>query len=182
MMPIRTLIAILLAAPFGIFLAHAVTYRSARGAGRNPSAHSSAFMAIMLWFAATLAVCGVVVFRADGSALSKICAIVYVAVTYVALAILYLDAVNIAETSLHMHVLLEVMWTDRPSLAGLVERYSAERMIATRLERLVSLGQIRAADDRYYLANTSTLRLNRVIDWWRTVLGLPTSPEQVHAS
>jgi hypothetical protein len=122
------------------------------------------------------------VLRADAPALSKVCAMAYVGATYVALAILYVDAVNIAETSLHMHVLLEVMWTDRASLAGLVERYSAERMIATRLERLVSLGQVRVVNDRYYVANTSALRLNRLIDLWRTVLGLPTSPQQVHAS
>lgn len=179
-MPVRSLLLILLAAPFGIFASHAVTFRLAAAAGRKPTAHSSAFMAILVWLVVTLAGTGSVVFPQDVAASAKVCALAYVLATYLALAILYVDAVNIAETSLHMHVLLEVMWSARPSLARLLERYSVDRMIATRLERLTSLGQVRVVGDRYYLANASTLRLNRLIDVWRTVLGLPTSPEEVH--
>jgi hypothetical protein len=181
-MPIRGLLAILVIAPLGMFAAHAAAFRLLTAAGRRPSAHGSAFVAIVSWFVVTLAAAGTVVYTANAQTVPKVCAVGYVVATYTALSILYVDAVNIAETSLHMHVLLEVLWNDRPSLAQLIERYSAERMIATRLERLTSLGQVRAVDNRYYLANASTLRLNRIIDLWRTVLGLPTAPDQVHVS
>jgi len=181
-MPIRSLLLILVAAPAGMFAVHALTFRVAAAAGRKPTAHSSAFTAIVIWLGVTLAAAGGLLVAHDAAPLDKICGIIYVFATYGALAILYVDAVNIAETSLHMHVLLEVLWSPRPSLARLIERYSAERMIATRLERLTSLGQVRRVGDRYYLTNASTLRLNRMINVWRTVLGLPTSPEQVHIS
>ena len=43
-------------------------------------------------------------------------------------AVLYLDIVNIAETSLHMHLLLEVAWNDRLSLFG---GFGYDRVLAT---------------------------------------------------
>jgi hypothetical protein len=49
-------------------------------------------------------------------------------------------------------------------------------MMAARLERLTSLGQIRTADGRCYVANRSTLYLAGCIDAWRVVIGLPTVP------
>lgn len=180
-MPVRTLLGLLIAVPPGIFVSHAVTYRASRALDRRPTAHSSALAAIVAWFAVTVAIAAATVWPADAAPLSKACALAYVVATYGALAILYLDAVNIAETSLHMHVLLEVTWSRHPSLARLLERYSAERMIGERLERLMALGQIRLSNGRYHLVNRSTLRLNRAIDFWRTVLGLPTSLDQVHA-
>jgi hypothetical protein len=181
-MPVLPILLILAAVPFGIFASHAVTYRIARAADRRPTAHSSALTAIVAWFVVTVAIAAILVSTAQAPLASKACAIAYVVATYGALAILYVDAVNIAETSLHMHVLLEVRWSSRPSLARLVERYSAERMIAERLDRLTSIGQVRSSNGRYYLANRSTLRLNRVIDAWRAVLGLPTSPEHARVS
>ena len=81
-----------------------------------------------------------------------------------------------AETSLHMHLLLEIAWGDRPSLRDLIFRYSPERMVAERLDRLVAMGQVRIVDGRYVVGDRSALRLARMIDVWRRVLGLPTSP------
>jgi hypothetical protein len=95
---------------------------------------------------------------------------------YGALGILYIDVVNIAETSLHMHLLLELAWSGGVPVVVLLERYSADRMMAARLARLTSLGQIRTADGRCYIANRSTLYLAGWIDAWRVVLGLPTVP------
>jgi hypothetical protein len=188
--PVGTIVALLMAVPVGILGCHAVVYRVARAScrkpsgrtGRRPTAHTSALGAIALWFVVTMTSAIVVVWHATGAPASMICSIAYVAATYVVLAILYIDVVNIAETSLHMHLLLEVMWSEEPSLTWLVERYGAERMIGERLERLTALGQVRAAGGRFYLANRSTLRLNRLIDFWRAVLGLPTSSAQVDNS
>jgi len=84
--------------------------------------------------------------------------------------------VNIAETSLHMHLLLELRWGGGADLAELLDRYSADRMIAARLERLAAIGQISIVDGRCALGDRSALRLARAIDLWRTMLGLPTRP------
>jgi len=63
---------------------------------------------------------------------------------YSALAILYIDVVNIAETSLHMHCFSN--WHGAVECDGRsAPTIHADRMIAARIERLTSLGQIRIA-------------------------------------
>jgi len=86
--------------------------------------------------------------------------------------------VNIAETSLHMHLLLELAWSGGVPVADLLERYSADRMIAARLERLTSIGQVRITDGRCHIASRSSVYLASGLDAWRVVLGLPTSPPE----
>jgi hypothetical protein len=180
-MPI--LVAALAASPAGMFACHVTAYRAMRAAGKRPTAHTSAIAAIGMWLAVLLAGGLAFAWRAGMSdPLSVVCELGYVTAVYLALAILYLDVVNIAETSLHMHLLLEIAWGDRPSLAGLIERYSADRMIAERLNRLTALGQVRFVDGRYYLGDRSALRLAKCIDAWRMVLGLPTSPDEAMAA
>jgi hypothetical protein len=180
--PIVSIVIVLLASPLGMFVCHMLIYRLLRARGRRPTAHTSAFAAV--------AVCGLVLLAAVGAltwsalttlSMTVVCLFAYVLAVYGALAVLYIDIVNIAETSLHMHLLLEVAWTERPSLDRLVERYSPGRMVEERLDRLTALGQVRLVDGRYHLANRSALRLSQAIDLWRTVLGLPTSPQAAGA-
>ena len=160
-----------------MFTGHVLAFRLARAAGRRPTAHTSAIAGIAACLVATLAsVTWFVWPAAGGHPLEVLCAFTYAIAVFVALAILYLDVVNIAETSLHMHLLLEIAWGDRPSLQNLILRYSAERMVTERLDRLVALGQVRAVGGRYVVGDRSALRLASVIDLWRTVLGLPTTP------
>ena len=162
------LLVLLLASPLLMFVAHAIAYRVLDRAGTKPTAHSSAVVAIGGAFLGVAAAA----WYLDVSA----CGYVYFGAVYAGMAILYVDVVNIAETSLHMHLLLELAWTGGMNLADLLDRYSAEKMIAARLERLESIGQIRVVEGRCYLANRSTLHFSNVLDLWRTVLGLPTTP------
>jgi hypothetical protein len=176
--PPFTVLILLVASPLGMVLCHMIAHRLFRGAGRRPTAHTSAF--------AALAACGVALLTAIGAATGAalfaswpdaVCLLAYVLAAYGALAVLYIDVVNIAETSLHMHLLLEIAWTEQPSLARLVARYSPERMVDERLGRLTALGQIRLIDGRYHLADRSALRIAHAVDAWRGVLGMPTSPD-----
>lgn len=178
-MPIRSLLAVLVLSPIGMFLCHALVHRLSRFTGRRATAHTSAATALAIWLVVVLGLVSYLVAPfAARDPLATVCAGAYVLLVYGALAVLYLDVVNIAETSLHMHLLLEIAWSRRPSLEGLMARYSADRMIAARLDRLTAMGQVRQAEGRYHLADRSTLRLAACIDLWRKVLGLPTSPEQ----
>src|SRR5258708_6533895 len=124
-----------------MFACHILAFRLLRAAGRHPTAHTSAIAGIAACLVATLAVVTSLVRPAEvGHLLEMLCTGAYTIAVFIALAILYLDVVNIAETSLHMHLLLEIAWGDRPSLQNLIFRYSAERMVAERLDRLVALG------------------------------------------
>jgi hypothetical protein len=178
-MTLGSLIIVLGSAPVGMLVAHMAAFRLLRAIGRRPTAHTSAIIGIAACLVGVLAVIGRLIWPlAAADLLSTACLLVYVVAVYGALSVLYLDVVNIAETSLHMHLLLEIAWGDRPSLARLIERYSPERMVSERLARLTALGQVRYVDGRYYLADRSALRIARCIDAWRLVLGLPMSPDE----
>jgi hypothetical protein len=182
MSPLASLLAVLAVSPILVFIAHAIAYRALDRTGAKPTAHSSAMLALIGAFIPVgVATWRLGFFDPGQGAAAALCAVVYVMAVYGALGILYLDVVNIAETSLHMHLLLELAWGGAVPLADLLERYSADRMIAARLERLTSLGQLRIVDGRCHVANRSTLYLAGAIDAWRTVLGLPTSPPGVPA-
>src|SRR5262245_42381972 len=171
------LLLLLIVSPLIMFVAHAIAFRTLNRAGVGATAHSSAFIALLVAF---LPVCGMAwrfgVFDSTQDITASLCAFAYMTVVYGALAILYVDVVNIAETSLHMHLLLELEWNRATPIADLLERYSADRMIAARLERLTALGQVRVAGGRCYVGNRSTLYLAGAVDAWRIVLGLPTTP------
>jgi hypothetical protein len=163
-----------------MFAAHAIVFRALDRAGSRPSAHSSALIALAGTFVAVCAVAWRLgVFEPGRGLPVALCTVGYLAVVYGALGILYVDVVNIAETSLHMHLLLELAWSGGVPVADLLERYSADRMIAARLERLTSLGQVRITDGRCHLANRSSLYLASSLDAWRIVIGLPTTPPEV---
>ena len=173
------LVLLLVASPAGIFAGHAIAFRALRAAGRRPNAHASALAGIALCFVA-LVVTAVVLTWTDltASLLTATSAGIYLVATYGALSVLYLDIVNIAETSLHMHLLLEIAWNDRLSLERLIDKYSPAHMVNTRLDRLTALGQVRRDGDRYFLDDRSALRLAAAVDLGRGVLGMPTSPMQ----
>ncbi len=174
-----TLALLLVLSPAGIFVGHVLAYRTLRAADRHPTAHTSAIAGIALCFVALLVVAGLSVASLVGRSITTAAfALVYVAVTYAALSILYLDVVNIAETSLHMHLLLEIAWDDRLQLDALVDKYNPAHMVGERLERLTALGQVRRDGDRSVLGDRSALRLAKTMDVWRRVIGLPTSPDE----
>lgn len=177
MTALATLLVLLVASPLVVLVLHVVAHRALDRPHRKVSAHSSAFAAIGIGFVVVLASAWALGVFTQGSALETVLTLAYICAVYGALSVLYIDVVNVAETSLHMHLLLQIAWAGRVEMAALLERYSAARMIASRLHRLASIGQLRVADGRCYLANRSTLRFNAVLDVWRRILGLPTDPD-----
>jgi hypothetical protein len=173
------LVVLLLVSPAVMFLGHVVAYRMMRAAGQRPTAHTSAFAGIALSLAAVIVI-GAAWTWTDVTASAEIAieSAIYVVATFGALSVLYVDIVNIAETSLHMHLLLEVAWNDRLSLDRLIDKYNPAHMVGERLERLTAMGQVRREGDRYYLGdNRTALLIATCVDAWRRVLGMPTSPE-----
>ena len=168
------LLASLALAPVVILLLHMVIHRGCRLIGRPLMPHASAVLAI----AGGQAAVAVVLLRTRrgwaGEPFGWGGALVYELVVYAALAILYLDVVNIAETSLHVHIVLEIAWAGRVPVDALAARYGGSHMVDARLDRLMGLGQIGVDGERYVLRNRKLLVVARVLDAWRRLLGLPT--------
>jgi hypothetical protein len=177
MTPVARIAVLLVSSPAGMFAGHVIAYRGLRSAGRRPNAHTSAFAGIAICFVALVLAAAALTWEAvSGSFATAAAFAIYIAGTYGALSVLYLDIVNIAETSLHMHLLLEVAWNDRQPLERLIDKYSPAHMIGERLDRLTAMGQVRRDGDCYVLGDRSALGLGKAVDLWRRVLGMPTSP------
>jgi len=176
--PVALVVLLLLLSFPGMFVGHVIAYRALRAAGRQPTAHTSAFAGIALTFAVLVVTAAVLLWKYVLSLAAFAAFGIYIVATYGALAVFYVDLVNIAETSLHMHLLLEVSWNDRLSLARLIDKYSPSHMIGARLDRLTAMAQVRREGDKYFLgSNRSALTIAKAVDAWRTVLGMPTSPD-----
>src|SRR5216117_1764506 len=81
------LLVLLVSAPLLMFVAHAVAFRLLDRTGARPTAHSSAFIALL---AALVPVC-MIAWRLE----VPLCGFGYLAVVYAALGVLYIDIVNI---------------------------------------------------------------------------------------
>src|SRR6266540_854551 len=160
----KTLLLATLCIPGLMFVCHIVAYRLLTAAGRRPTAHTSAMAGMPLSVAAVHVVVVLAAWQHGLLLWDVVAQLIYVACAGAAFAILYLDAVNIAETSLHMHLLLRVTWGERRSLQRLIEQYSADHIVEERLQRLTALGQVRHESERYYLRDQSVLRLATVMD------------------
>lgn len=170
-----------LALPVAMFAGHVVSYRAMRAAGRRPTAHASALVGILVSMVTAAALVGIAGWSAGAPASLVIAQLAYLAGASAAMAILYLDVVNIAETSLHMHMLLRVAWGETTSLPALIEQYSPEHMVEERLQRLTGLGQVRREGDGFFVRDHSVLRIAAGLDIWKRVLKLPTSPDEAGA-
>lgn len=178
MTPLAMILLLLIGSPVVIFVFHAIAHRALDAANRRPTAHASALLAILATLVGLLGGTWWLGVPSGSSFGDLLCAFAYVTAVFAGLAVLYVDVVNVAETSLHMHLLLELAWSGGIPIAELQDRYSADRMIATRLERLAGIGQLRVTDGRCYIVDKSALRFNACIDVWRMVLGMPTSPSE----
>lgn len=175
MPPLATLLLALVLAPAGILILHAVMHRLLTRGGRHVTGHATAMRAIVLGFVMTLgAAVALGVLRWRGNLIEAAATILYIGLTYGAMSLLYVNAINIAETSLHTRTLLEILWAGSLPADELYAKYNADHMVRARVDRLASLGQIRAESSRYFLARRSLLHFAETVDRWRHVLGVPS--------
>ena len=170
------LLAMLIAAPVGMLVLHSGLHRLLIRNGTRLSGHASGVRAIALGFPVVVALAtGIGALSWDSNALvDLISGLAYVALVYGAMALLYVNVINVAETSLHMHTLLEIKWAGKLSADTLYAKYNADHMVRERLNRLASLGQLRLVDDRYLLASRWLLWFAKSVEWWRRAINLPT--------
>ena len=171
---LTVLLAFLLLTPLGLLFLHILVHRLFAIRGRRLTGHASGIRAIAVGagvIAVVAAWTGVVTW--DNGLAEFVSAAVYVGLVYSAMALLYIDAINIAETSLTTHTLLEIAWAGTLSDRELFSHYHADDMVRARMGRMISLGQIRVEGDRHFLAASWLLRFAQAVALWRRVIGLP---------
>jgi hypothetical protein len=170
---------IVILAPVGLFVLHAIVSRLVRyGAHGSVAAQTVTVGSIALGNLPLAFVTWELVLKhSTGGLFDALCGFAYVLATYNACCFCYLNVLNVSETSLHVNILMRLLTGGGMKLDDLGKIYGVREMINARIDRMTSLGQLLERDGRYYLNNTTLVRVGRVINAWRRVLRLPLTPE-----
>lgn len=101
---------------------------------------------------------------------------IYSLVVYNALAYSYFHIFNMGETSRRIRILSEIYTSRQLKVSEIAFAYSANNMLDLRLERLLSMNQIKRSGDRYMLDNRLLYYAARVVETWGRLLGFPSLP------
>jgi hypothetical protein len=169
---------IVVSAPFCICLAHAAVSRAVRAFGVSVAPQLIVLSVVLIgnipvawaaweWVLRDLA-------RSPGEV---ICGLCYVLITYNGFGFCYFHVLNASETSLSVHIIMELLVEGEFAPDELERRYSATHMIATRIERMITLGQLKDKDGYFVSSNHTLVIAGKLMNMWRTALGLPVTPE-----
>jgi hypothetical protein len=98
-------------------------------------------------------------------------AMIYVLITYNALAYSYYHLLNMSETGRRIRILHELNLTGRLRYDELARRYGAEDMLDVRLERLVNMNQVTKHNGRYLLKSSVLYQIGILVLSWGFFLG-----------
>jgi len=101
-----------------------------------------------------------------------------VLIAYNGFGFCYFHVLNASETSLSVHIIMELLVEGKFTSGELTRRYSATQMIATRIERMITLGQLREKDGYFVSSNSTLVIAGKLMNLCRTTLGMPLIPEQ----
>lgn len=98
--------------------------------------------------------------------------IIYFLIIYSSLAYCYFHVFNMSETARRIRILNEIYKARGLKISELKSFYNANAMLSNRLERLISLRQIRMSGEKYVIGSHLLYYTARVINLWGRVLGL----------
>ena len=98
-------------------------------------------------------------------------AMIYVFITYNALAYSYYHLLNMSETGRRIRILHELNLTGRLRYEELAGRYGAGDMLDVRLERLVNMNQVTQDNGRYLLKSFVLSQIGFMVLGWGFFLG-----------
>lgn len=99
---------------------------------------------------------------------------IYSLVVYNALAYSYFHVFNMGETSRRIRVLSEICASKQLKASEISSIYGASKILDLRLERLLSMSQIKRSGNRYLLDNKLLYYAARVVEAWGHLLGFPS--------
>lgn len=111
-------------------------------------------------------------FKGLGPGAPLLPAVIYSAVVYLMLAYSYFHLFNMSETARRIRILYELSRTGGMEVPELESRYDPLDLVAVRMERLVSMGQVAVKDGRYVIRGGLLLHAARLLALWGRVLGM----------
>jgi hypothetical protein len=170
---------ILICAPIGLFLSHAIVSRALRLLGKTSVPPQ--FVMLCTAMAGNVPVVYLawttVLKNLSGGLLEVLCGLAYVLLTYNCSCYVYFCILNLSETSLHVNILMRLLIGGGTPAEELKSIYGVKDMIGARIDRMIALGQLQEKDDRYVTGNRTLVLIGRVINLWRRILAMPLSPQ-----
>lgn len=174
---VTALLLLLLASPLVISIVHAAMTRLLRLLGVSIAPQLVVLRTValgnvlMVWLAWEL------VFGKLGAGFSAIASgFTLVVLTYNALGFCYFCLLNLSETSLHVHILMDLLLSGPIPAEQLSIRYGVSEMINTRVERMIALGQLQRQNGFFVVNSPGLLTVGRIIHGCRKILRLPLAP------
>lgn len=85
----------------------------------------------------------------------------------------------ITDVSMHIHLLVEVFRAEKISYKELTAIYNKQKVIAERIPRLLSLGQLIEKEGKLYLNANTVLLGAKICTLFRRILGIPVRPPPI---
>lgn len=158
------ILILLISSPFVLMLLHIIFVRADKFMKTGLSTQSSLVLCsgIMnvpfLW----------IVYALNGSVVS----LLYSFIVLNSLSYSYFHFFNMSETARRIRLLTELKQRKSISPESIAEGYKGDAMISKRLDRLVSLGQIRLDDGKYHLSGRTLWVGAVLVRIWRTLLNI----------
>ncbi len=105
--------------------------------------------------------------------------LIYSLIVYNILAYCYFHIFNMSDTARRVRILYEIYNSKQLKESDIASLYSANNMLDSRLERFLSMKQIKFSDGRYLLNSKFFYYVAKIVTSWGRILGLP-SPQTVY--
>src|SRR5271168_2622573 len=156
--PALTLTLLLLPSPLAICIVQAAVTRFLRLLGLSIAPQLLVLGIVLLGNIPILWLAWRLVLREFASEfLTSACGVALVLLTYNALGFCYFSLLNLSETSLHVHILMDLLLSGPMPSGQLTSRYSVGALINARVDRMIALGQLRGLNGRFLIHSRGLL-------------------------
>lgn len=157
------LLLILLLSPIGIAVLHAIFSRLFK---KSPNRQSICLYSVMSGY--------IFLFIAlNRFADITVSTAIYSVMVYGALGYSYFHLFNMSETARRVRMLAEIDRKGRMTPEELSKLYPEEEMLSVRLDRLLSVGQIREKHQKYILGGHQLYYIAKALDLWGRLIKMP---------
>lgn len=99
--------------------------------------------------------------------------IFYALIIYNTLGYCYFHIFNMSETSRRVRILYELYRAGSLSASDVASLYDVQDILSVRIDRLISMGQIKQIDGRYVLDGRILYYAAKLVAFWAYLIGLP---------
>jgi len=171
MNPLAAYLVLILLSPLIIFAVQIVTVRVINSLRLTVQPLATGVLAVAISFIVLAPVAWALFLGTVPDYSSRWIAVLYGILTYAGLAFCYFQVFAMTETARRLHILHELYTKKDMTFAQLEADYGASKMLATRIHRMVEIGQLNCNGSRYTLRSGLLLWVGQIMSFWAKVLG-----------